>query len=242
MLPFCHLAIAFGKCLSAGGGPRQIVALIVAPMYILGNPRGEEDVRRELGNALELPFLPNKPSCASLIVLMAGDSIPRGRKPPPIYTENFTRLESVGNKSNRYYWKCKWCGDNEKSRGARVEGRDNKLLNHLTNPRECPGAPSSVRSQAFNIIRTKCPVDPLDVPLPDEAAEEKSVWDPHVTASSDNPSGEGASTTDASAASAALVKRKRAATGALEKFWDRPMTEEQMEHAHVKLLRYVIVF
>ncbi|KAI6023314.1 hypothetical protein EDC04DRAFT_2727050 [Pisolithus marmoratus] len=70
---------------------------------------------------------------------------PAGRPPAKILTDHFMALERVGNKSNRWYYQCNYCGP-----GSRIEGRDNKPLKHLLDHEKCPNAPQAVR----NAVRT----------------------------------------------------------------------------------------
>lgn len=71
---------------------------------------------------------------------------PGGRPTAPIIRDNFTVLEKVDNKSNRYWYKCNHCDDN--GAGAQIQGRDNKHVKHLTDPKKCPNAPPDVRKLA----------------------------------------------------------------------------------------------
>ncbi|KAJ7593573.1 hypothetical protein C8J56DRAFT_1043379 [Mycena floridula] len=67
-----------------------------------------------------------------------------GRQASDLYTANFTRLELRPGKSRRYDWSCNHCTEGSET----IEGRDNKLAIHLSNPKACPNAPSSVREAA----------------------------------------------------------------------------------------------
>jgi len=69
-----------------------------------------------------------------------------------LITVNFTRLEKVQNKSNRYFWKCSHCGDAEGSRGAQIQGRDNNLPNHL---KDCLKVPQEARKDACIFLSNK---------------------------------------------------------------------------------------
>lgn len=137
-----------------------------------------------------------------------------GRPPAAIITENFTCLESVGNRSGRYYWKCNYCP--EGSAGAKIEGRDNRHIKHLINPCECPDAPVHVRKQALTYLSTKnFSVELIGVGKGDNAVDkvgnDETPVEVHVS-----------------------KKRK----GTLDGYVDVPMTEAQIAVADRKLLRY----
>ncbi|KAN0078439.1 hypothetical protein V8E55_010496, partial [Tylopilus felleus] len=68
-----------------------------------------------------------------------------------LITVNFTRIEKVDNKSNR--WKCNTCGDKASSKGARIQGRDNNLPNHLAHG--CSDASPNVQREARTFILGK---------------------------------------------------------------------------------------
>jgi hypothetical protein len=68
-------------------------------------------------------------------------------------------------------WKCNYCP--EDSPGAKIEGRDNKHVKHLTDPRKCPNAPDNVCKDARVflagkgdkgdiVVVTSGDLDPLD--------------------------------------------------------------------------------
>lgn len=150
----------------------------------------------------------------------------RGRKVPPILSQNFIRLETVGNKSGRYYWQCKHCGP-DSHRGARIEGRDNNLLNHLVDPKKCPNAPQLVRYDAGMALRGKGAVDTSTVLLPDQVVP--------PTARSTN-----ASTAAGSTEEDLEPQAKKQKT--LDNYFDHSMSDEQEGRANVKLLRYVVLY
>ena len=52
-------------------------------------------------------------------------------------------MGAVENRSNRKYYTCRHCSDNQK-----LQHRDNILLNHLSSPSACPNAPLKIREQA----------------------------------------------------------------------------------------------
>jgi len=49
---------------------------------------------------------------------------------------HFERLKKLANKSGHYYWKC----TDSEGNGLHLEGHDNVLLRHLSNPWSCPNA------------------------------------------------------------------------------------------------------
>ena len=152
----------------------------------------------------------------------------RGRKYPAIITENFIVLAHVENKSNRKWWKCVHCAD-DSSFGARIEGRDNNLLNHLANPKRCPNAPGRVQNLARVALAAKGQPK-AGVPLPDETS--------HPTATSESATSPTAEPSQNP--SDTSIKRKRANTTSLEQFFDYPLTPEQEKCANIKLFRYVM--
>ncbi|RPD67877.1 hypothetical protein L226DRAFT_548734 [Lentinus tigrinus ALCF2SS1-7] len=81
----------------------------------------------------------------------------KGRKQLPIITENYICLGPVQNNSGRYFWKCQHCGNDPNSKGASIEGCDNRLLQHLADTKQCPQVPLTVLVQAYNCITGKGP-------------------------------------------------------------------------------------
>ncbi|KAJ6470533.1 hypothetical protein C8R45DRAFT_1015958 [Mycena sanguinolenta] len=142
-----------------------------------------------------------------------------GRPAPSLYTNNFTRLDKKDNRSNRYEWKCIHCGDNPNSTGARIEGRDNNLPNHLSDTRKCPNAPLDVRNEALRFMvdkkRTSAPVAPTT----------SSGGMPQVATVIDVDATEG------SVASELPRKKRRTIQGTLSSFVDQAMTETQKNSA-----------
>ena len=178
--------------------------------------------------------LPNfGPFALSLAASMAepsdGRSSNRGRKHPPVISENFTRLGAVANKSGRYYWQCYHCGPGSKD-GDRIEGRDNNLLNHLVDPKKCPNASQLVRYDAGIALRGKGAVDTVSVLLPDEVAP------PAQTGSTDASTVTEAGPLDGT--SEPPAKRPRT----LDNYFDHSISSDQAERANIKLLRYVILY
>ncbi|KAJ7875790.1 hypothetical protein B0H13DRAFT_1893954 [Mycena leptocephala] len=86
---------------------------------------------------------------------MSTETSRAGRKPPNSYTNHFECLDKKDDKSNRYNWCCKYCGDEDNSPGASIEGRDNNLPNHLADTRKCRNAPASARLDALRFMADK---------------------------------------------------------------------------------------
>lgn len=149
------------------------------------------------------------------------DSKGRGRPPAKILTDHFTQIEKVGNQSNRWYYRCNYCGPDGK--GARIENRDNKALKHLLVNQDCPNCPQSVR----NIVRTHLASKSVDVFL----AEPVQVT---VSAGAKNGSASEAST---SSGDVKVVKRPRTLIG----FADAALTTTQQDRANFKLFRLAFI-
>lgn len=67
----------------------------------------------------------------------------------PFYKAHFTILEKQNNKSNKYWVECRYCP------GSRLNHRDNRLLEHISEPDQCPGASNDVRMQALRMLNRK---------------------------------------------------------------------------------------
>ncbi|KAF8645091.1 hypothetical protein AX14_009283 [Amanita brunnescens Koide BX004] len=146
-----------------------------------------------------------------------------------LITLNFTRLEKVQNKSNRYFWKCNHCGDADGSRGAQIQGRDNNLANHL---KECLKAPQEARKDARVFLSNKVQTEgsgPSDV-LPSMNSSGTSSSSQAVTES-------GRSGNLAVTAVSGVKKRK---SNSLIGYVDVAMTKEQAARANSKLIRFFI--
>ncbi|KAG2124643.1 uncharacterized protein EDB93DRAFT_1110500 [Suillus bovinus] len=76
-----------------------------------------------------------------------------GRPVPSLINDNFERLDKVANSSGRYFWKCKHCGNLDNSPGAKIQGRDNSLPNHII--RHCKDAAPELRQKARTFIMNK---------------------------------------------------------------------------------------
>lgn len=139
-----------------------------------------------------------------------------GGHPPAAYiTDNFDRIDKKDNKSNRYYFQCKHCG----LQSEKIENRDNLLALHLIDVKKCSKAPNDARAQARTFllgkgVETGPPIlTPGDV---DDAANSTAKSQPGI-----------------------VVAKKRK-LGPLDGFVDQAMTDEQIEQANLKLLRYVL--
>ncbi|KAG1761618.1 hypothetical protein EDD22DRAFT_1031796 [Suillus occidentalis] len=141
-----------------------------------------------------------------------------GRPLPSLINDNFERLERVENSSNRYYWKCKHCSDADNSSGARIQGRDNNLPNHLI--KRCTNANAPLRQAAclFIMEKTGYNADPNAI----------------LTALDASQSASGTSTVPAIS-----IKKRKASN--LDGYIDRPLSSEQNNLANAKLLRCVIL-
>ncbi|KAJ3990837.1 hypothetical protein F5050DRAFT_1547890, partial [Lentinula boryana] len=78
-----------------------------------------------------------------------------GKKLDVFYTNHFTRLEALDNKTKRSLFKCNFCGDDPNSQGRAIEHRDNRLANHITSTTECPNATQAARSAAHLLMKAK---------------------------------------------------------------------------------------
>ncbi|KAH7918268.1 hypothetical protein BV22DRAFT_1024864, partial [Leucogyrophana mollusca] len=139
---------------------------------------------------------------------------PKGRPPAKILTDHFKQLDKVDNKSNRWYYECNYCGSNPPG-GARIEGRDNKPIKHLIDPKKCPNAPQSVR----NVARTYLAAKSSDVLLPEMISE--------AAASPSTDDG-------------AIVTAPKRQRGTLLGFADVALTPAQQDRANVKLFRAIV--
>ena len=136
-----------------------------------------------------------------------------GRPISDFITANFTRIEKVNNKSNRYYWKCNTCGDKAGSKGARIQGRDNNLPNHIAH--SCSDASPDVRREARTFILGKT----------------------RVSESHEN----GTSAVSASASDQVVpIGKRKKHSDSLDGYVDYPPTDKQKSQANSRLLQYVI--
>ncbi|KAG1787733.1 uncharacterized protein HD556DRAFT_1448416 [Suillus plorans] len=136
-----------------------------------------------------------------------------GRPLASLINNNFERLEQVPNSSHRYYWKCRHCGDTDNSSGARIQGHDNNLPNHLI--KHCTNAVALLRQAARQFImeKTGAPTDSNAI-LTSLAASGSSTI-------------------------AAIPIKKHKASN-LDGYIDRPLSKEQNNLANAKLLRFFI--
>ncbi|KAJ7656016.1 hypothetical protein DFH06DRAFT_992033, partial [Mycena polygramma] len=145
-----------------------------------------------------------------------------GRKPAAFNTNHFTQVGKKQDRSQRWLWKCKHCGDEPDSKGASLEGRDNLLPRHIADSRECPNAPSTARQEALRFM-----------------ADKKKTDEP--TTSQGKEGGNSVIDVDALDATGAgvTVSRKRKA-GTLDNYVDHTMTTAQKNAADRKFLRFII--
>ncbi|KAI5982192.1 hypothetical protein EDD15DRAFT_2181436, partial [Pisolithus albus] len=124
-------------------------------------------------------------------------------------------LEKVGNKSNRWYYQCNYCGPS--GPGCQIEGRDNKPLKHLLDHEKCPNASQAVR----NAVR---------IHLATSKGGEFLLPEPVC-----NPG-------DSTIVTAQRVKKPvmRRQNGTLVGFMDAPLTPAQQDNANVKLFRFIV--
>ena len=164
---------------------------------------------------------------------MTNNEARSGRKLPPVLSDNFERLDAVGNKSNRYYYKCKHCPPGAK--GERIQHRDNALLLHLLQQKLCPNAPVQVRAAARAALRAKGHVDSTEVALPDAPSNTTFTTD---TLTQNAPSVGEDVTPEPTSSSDVAVKKQRTQTGSLKCFFDVGMSDKQTERANIALFRY----
>ncbi|KAK7045152.1 hypothetical protein R3P38DRAFT_3433925 [Favolaschia claudopus] len=136
-----------------------------------------------------------------------------GRPPEKLLAENFTRLDKAAEKSNRYFWKCDHC---DTPAGARIEGRDQRPIKHLT---VCTKVTDEIRKAAHLHLVAKG-----NVPL-----QPSSSLLPEMTTS-------GA----AAASTSAEPRKKRKGAGTLEGYVDYAMTPVQKADADLKFFRFVV--
>ena len=151
-----------------------------------------------------------------------------GRPPAKIITENFTEIEKLDNKSNRKFWKCNYCSDDSPA-GQRIEGRDNRCLLHLTDPKSCPDAPPKVRQDARLALMQKGIHQ--EVPLFGDAATALSINDSAGTSDAD------VSEPASVASSLVVVKKRKLGRVSLDGYVDHALTPSQQEIANIKLFR-----
>ena len=140
-----------------------------------------------------------------------------GRPLPAVITNNFTHLEKVDNKSNRYFWKCNFCGNTEGSVGVKIQGQDNNLLKHLTD--KCTVAPPDVRREAHTLIVSKTQ---LVAGLESQATSQSSSQDPSITTLEP------------------IVPIRKRKKQSLDGYIDYPLMKDQSNVANSLLVRYVL--
>ena len=145
-----------------------------------------------------------------------------GRPPAKILTEHFNRLEKQTNKSNRWFYQCKYCGSEPHALGAQIENRDNKPLKHL---QKCNKAPQSARSAARMQLAAKA----IELVLPDSI---------EVSTSTSTVSNSPSTNQDFQTIQATGSTGSKRLNGSLIGYADIPLTKQQQERANIKLFRY----
>ncbi|KAF8191856.1 hypothetical protein K438DRAFT_1762438 [Mycena galopus ATCC 62051] len=135
-----------------------------------------------------------------------------GRKPADFNLNHFTRLETKGGKTNRHYYNPNTLGDH-------IEGRDNNLLNHISDSRKCPNAPTTARGEALRLLASKKPLVHSEQSDSAVAMDVDTVTAPSLSSSS---------------------QKKRKLQGTLDGYVDQPMTVAQKNNADRKFLRFLI--
>ncbi|KAJ6460419.1 hypothetical protein C8R47DRAFT_994150, partial [Mycena vitilis] len=146
-----------------------------------------------------------------------------GRKVPTLYDNHFTRIGKKADRSGRHTWKCKYCGDEENSSGACIEGRDNKLPQHLADSRSCPNAPAAARNEALRFMVDKKKKD-------EPSKSDSAARGADITVAAD--------VIDVDAEPA--QKKRKTIHGPMASFVDQAMTTTKQNSADRKLLRYII--
>ncbi|KAJ7763164.1 hypothetical protein DFH07DRAFT_770895 [Mycena maculata] len=141
-------------------------------------------------------------------------------------TNHFEAGELKPGKSNRRYWKCKYCGDDEDSLGAKLEGRDNVLPNHISDTQQCPNAPATARNDALRHMSEKKSTK-AKTASKQEQDEDISIIDVDAEA----PVTKAKSTTGVAVA----IRKRR--FGTLDSYVDTTMSTAQKNAADRKLLR-----
>lgn len=67
----------------------------------------------------------------------------------PFYKDNFKIIDRQQNKSNKYWVECNYCP------GSKLNHRDNRLLQHITDSTLCPNAPINIRVQGLRMLNEK---------------------------------------------------------------------------------------
>ncbi|KAJ6550778.1 hypothetical protein DFH09DRAFT_1319647 [Mycena vulgaris] len=138
-----------------------------------------------------------------------------GRKTPSLYTNHFTRLDKKENRSGRYDWKCNYCGDDDNSSGACIEGR------------LCKRAPPAARAEALRFMADKKKTSKPS----DNTSVSKDADDAGIDIDETETQVNEATTTR---------KKRKTIQGLLSSFIDNAMTTTQKKSADRKLLRFII--
>lgn len=151
-----------------------------------------------------------------------------GRKPHPFVSKYFTRAGKCDNQTNRYIWDCNFCVNTNTvvASGQRLEGRDNRLFNHVKDTVACPNATAEARHEARIILMGK---GALAIATP--VLSSPSNTDSGNVTENPPPSRE---------VVVAVKKRKLGAT--LDHFVDHPLTPQQKANADVMFFRCVAMF
>ncbi|KAJ7120598.1 hypothetical protein C8R43DRAFT_900676, partial [Mycena crocata] len=149
----------------------------------------------------------------------------RGRPIAAFIANHFTRLERKPGKTNRYFWKCNYCGDEQDSLGAHIEGRDNNLPNHISDTRKCSHSPSSARAEALRVVASKKPLaETVQSVSAAPVIDVDSITSPGIPAT----------------VATVVRKKRKLQTGTLDGCIDQAMNETQRSNADRKFLRYLI--
>ncbi|KAG1750470.1 uncharacterized protein EDB91DRAFT_1031367, partial [Suillus paluster] len=123
---------------------------------------------------------------------------------------------------------CNYCTPTSGS-GQCIEGQDNHCLLHLTNPKECPDAPSSIRNEAHKVLMQKgVAIGQTEAPLF------------HDTPASDVAETNGNGNSQSDVGTSTVIKKRKAGVGTLNNYVDHTLTPVQRETANIKLFRYVV--
>jgi hypothetical protein len=156
---------------------------------------------------------------------------PAHRAQPDIVINNFTRLEKKQNKSGRWTWKCNYCGDDENSAGACIEGRDSRHILHLTSCSKAHESQKRLARKHLHLLKNGGTIDfSLASTSPENANPSPS------TLNLDIPTVVSASTEVVRA-----VKKRKSTIGTFDGYVDRPMSEELKIAADVKFFRCVYI-
>jgi hypothetical protein len=135
-----------------------------------------------------------------------------GRVHSQFNLNHFSIHDKVQNNSNRYFWECNYCS-------KVVEGRDNKLPNHIDSTEHCPDAPAEARHAAKVVLLSKAKMP--------EGAKILTIASEPSTSS------------EASGSSHAVTAVKKRKGPGLEKYMDHGLTPALQAEADIRLFRSV---